>query len=178
MMSGQLAREVVHVDELSPSTRSPIIALCSQAFDEDFHRLFQLLPGSTHVLGYAGGDLASHACWVTRWLQPDELGLLRTAYVEAVATAPRCQGRGYGSAVMRRVALEIAGYELGALSPARPGFYARLGWEPWRWPTAIRTAVGLLHTPDEEVMMLRTPHTPALDLDALLTGEWREGELW
>ncbi len=177
-MSGQLEIEVVHVDELSPSSRSRIIALCSRAFDEDFHRLFQLLPASTHVLAYAGGDLASHACWVTRWLQPGELGLLCTAYVEAVATAPDRQGQGYGSAVMRRVALEIAGYELGALSPARPHFYERLGWEPWRGPTAIRTAEGLLHTPDEEVMILRTPRTPALDLDALLTGEWREGELW
>lgn len=140
--------------------------------------MFRLLPGSTHILVRVEGDLASHACWVTRWLQPEGLRALRTAYVEAVATDPSHQGKGLGSFVMMRLAEKIGGYELGALSPARVSFYERLGWEMWRGPTAIRTRGGLLPTPGEEVMVLRTPRTPALDASTLITAEWRKGELW
>ena len=78
------------------------------------------------------------------WLQPGPGRPLRTAYVEAVATAPSFQRRGYASAVMRRIAAEIAGYELGALSKGSHSFYERLGWERWRGPLAIRTDEGLL----------------------------------
>jgi hypothetical protein len=36
-----------------------------------------------------------------------------------------------------------------------------------------------LPTPDEQVMVLRLPRTPAgLSLDAPLSAEWREGEFW
>lgn len=165
-------------EELSSATRAAIIDLCAVAFDEPFDRLFDLLLGSCHLLAYADERLVSHACWVTRWLQPAGLPPLRTAYVEAVATHPDWQGRGYGTLVMRRLAKEIAAYDLGGLSPAVAPFYTRLGWEDWRGPTAIRTADGLLPTPGEEIMILRTPQTPPLDLDALITAEWRDGELW
>lgn len=169
---------VVDGEALSPADRAAIVALCSAAFDEDFGRMFALLPGSRHVLVRHGEALVGHACWVERWLEPAGQGTLRTAYVEAVGVPPARQGEGWGGAAMRRVAAEIAGYDLGALSPATFGFYARLGWERWRGPTAIRVAGGLLQTPDEEIMILRTPRTPPLDLDAPITAEWREGELW
>ena len=168
----------VPADKLSPAQRGEIAGLCAAAFDGEFSRLFDLLPGSTHVLARQGRELVGHACWVTRWLEPEGMAALRTAYVEAVAVLPSRQGYGVGSAVMRRVAEEIDGYDLGALSPARPPFYARLGWERWRGPTAIRVVDGLLPTPGEEVMILRTPRTPPLDLGTPITAEWREGELW
>ena len=164
--------------ELSMAVRAAIIDLCAVAFDEPFDQLFALLPGSTHLLAYADEQLVSHACWVTRWLQPEGLPPLRTAYVEAVATHPDWQRHGLGTLVMRRLAEEITAYDLGGLSPAVTPFYARLGWEDWRGPTAIRTADGLLPTPEEEIMILRTPQTPPLDLDAPISAEWREGELW
>ena len=169
---------VLPVRELGRQVRHEIIDLCAAAFDEDFGQLFQVLPGSIHVLAERGGILVGHACWVTRWLQPSHCRPLHTAYVEAVATAPRLQGQGIGSAVMRRVALAIAGYQLGALSPTEPAFYARLGWEAWRGPLAIRSQAGLINTPDEGVMIYRTAGTPPLELDRLLTAEWRPGELW
>ena len=165
-------------DRLSSPAREEIIALCAAAFDEDFGSMFELLPGSTHVLARLDGRLAGHACWVTRWLQPGDLAPLRTAYVEAVATDPAHQRLGIGAQVMRRLAAEIEVYDLGALSPAVEPFYARLDWEPWRGPTAIRTDKGLLPTPGEEIMILRTPHTPPLDLSAPISAEWRAGELW
>ena len=164
--------------EVVAAERAAIIALCEAAFDEPFDRLFDLLPGSRHLLVHVGDRLVSHGCWVTRWLQPTGLPALRTAYVEAVATFPECEGRGYGTLVMARIAEETGRYDLRALSPAVPEFYARRGWEVWRGPTAIRADGGLLATPGEEIMIARTARTPPLDLDATISAEWREGELW
>jgi len=75
---------------------------------------------------------------------------------------------------------EIQDYELAALSPFSVEYYERLGWERWRGPLFIRTKEGNLlpSLDDEEVMILRLPKTPVLDLSAPLSAEWREGELW
>jgi len=169
---------VTPADQLTPAERTEIVRLCSAAFAEDLSNLFDLLPGSTHVLVRNRQELVGHACWVTRWLQPADLPPLRTAYVEAVATNPSRQGRGIGRAVMQRLGEEITGYDLGALSPAVEEFYERLGWEMWRGPTAIRMEDTVVSTPGEEVMILRTPRTPPLDLDGSISAEWRQGELW
>jgi aminoglycoside 2'-N-acetyltransferase I len=172
---------VAPVTALSSQQWQAIVDLCTAAYDEDFNDIFAALPGTVHVLGYHAGVLVSHAAWVTRWLQPAGLNPLRTAYIEAVATDPAHQGRGYASAVMRHLAGQLDDYDLydlAGLSPSDPAFYARLGWELWRGPLAIRTADGLLETPDEQVMVLRLPRTPPLDLEGLLTAEWRMGELW
>jgi aminoglycoside 2'-N-acetyltransferase I len=177
--SSSLALTLARAEALSPAQRAEIIALCARAFDEPFDVWFDVLPGSTHVLGWVDGVLVSHAAWVTRWLQPEGLPLLRTAYVEAVATAPEHQGKGHATAVLRDLAARLGGYDLGGLSPSDAKFYARLGWESWCGPTAIRLPEGgLLDTPGEDVMILRLPGSPALDLDARLTAEWRRGELW
>jgi len=174
----ELSLLAVPADGLAPDRRRAVIALCARAFEEDFADMFALLPHATHVLASRRGALVGHACWVTRRLQPDGLDPLRTAYVEAVATEPAYQRQGVGSAMMRRLAAEIASYELGALSPASSAFYERLGWTAWHGPTAIRTAHGLVATPEDDIMILRTPSTPALDLGVRITAEWREGEPW
>jgi len=81
--------------------------------------------------------------------------------------------------VMQRLAADVQDFELAALSPSDPAFYERLGWELWQGPLFIRTDDGLLLSPGEEqVMILRLPRTPPLDLDAPLSAEWRQGELW
>lgn len=171
--------QVAKADDLNEADRSALIQLCTAAYEEDFSHLFTSLPGAVHVLGRLRAEIVTHAAWVTRWLQPAGLPLLRTAYIEAVATAPQHQGRGFGSAVMQELQAQIQDFDLGALSPSYYKFYERLGWELWQGPLAIRTASGLEPTPpDEEVMIMRLPATPPLDLTALLTAEWREGELW
>jgi len=173
--------EVVAAGALSRGARSEIIELCESAYEEDFSRLFELLPGSVHVLARSEhGSLVSHAAWVPRSLHPGGFPILRT---EAVATTPKQRRRGFATAVLRRVASEIAKqtvWELGALSPSDPAFYARLGWELWKGPLAIRNGGALEPTPgDERVMILRLPRTPmTLDVSAKLTAEWRDGELW
>ncbi len=69
--------------------------------------------------------------------------------------------RGYGAAVMRRLQAEISGYDLGALSPAVPEWYAKLGWEHWQGPLWIEQDGARLATPDDEMVLIyRTPRTP------------------
>jgi aminoglycoside 2'-N-acetyltransferase I len=178
-MDTELRIEVIKGQTMSSDERKTIINFCSQAFDEDLESLFNTFSHPTHVLGYQAGKLVSHALWVTRWLQVDNNPMLRTAYVEAVATGNKYRGLGYATAIMKRVAEVIQAYELGALSPFNVVFYERLGWELWQGPLYIRTEAGLVRSPrDETVMILRLPKTPNLDLNTSLSAEWREGKLW
>ena len=176
--------DVVHSAALDSTARTAIITLCELAYEEDFSRLFELLPGSVHVMARdEDGALISHAAFVERWLQPRGHPLLRTASVEAVATAPAAQRRGLATAVLRRLTDAVAAepaWQLAALSPSDAGFYARRGWELWRGPLAIRRDGAIDPSPgDEQVMIRRLARTPAtLDPRVLLTAEWREGELW
>jgi aminoglycoside 2'-N-acetyltransferase I len=170
---------VITSQTLPGDTRQAIIDLCSRAYEEDFAALFDTFTAEAHVLGYIDEVLVSHALWVTRWLQIDGGPLLRTAYVEAVATEQAHRGQGYASAIMRRVVAEIQAYDLGALSPFSVAYYERLGWELWRGPLYIRTATETIRTPrDGDVMIMRLPKTPKIDLYTSLSAEWREGELW
>jgi aminoglycoside 2'-N-acetyltransferase I len=170
--------EIVSSEALSDADLDEVRQLCSEAYAEDFAPILERLGPGQHVLGRRKGNLVSHAMWVTRMLQPTSLPPLRTAYVEAVATAPAFQKRGYASEVLRRLEREIQDFELGALSPSTAPFYERLGWISWRGPLLIRRGRVLELTPDETVMVLRLPGTPTLDLDEPLSAEWRRGELW
>jgi aminoglycoside 2'-N-acetyltransferase I len=178
-MNDHLHIQVLSSESLSNTGRRNIISLCNRAYEEDMQPLFDTFVGATHVLGFLDGSLVSHALWVTRYLQVGTDPLLRTAYVEAVATEQAYRNRGFATAIMERLASEIQDFDLAALSPFSVKYYERLGWERWRGPLFIRTENGLLPSPDdEEVMVLRLPNTPDLDLSAPLSAEWREGELW
>jgi aminoglycoside 2'-N-acetyltransferase I len=166
-------------DQISPSLQADIHSLCTRAYEEDLTPLFSTFKDATHVLGFLGTLIVSHALWVTRWLQVGTNPVMRTAYIEAAATEKAYRTRGFAATVMNRVAEEIQDFELGALSPFSVAYYERLGWELWRGPLFIRTGEGLMRTPrDGDVMILRLPNTPVLDLYAPLSAEWREGELW
>jgi aminoglycoside 2'-N-acetyltransferase I len=168
-------------EELTATLRSSVIEVCIAAHDNpDFENLFTYIPsGGRHVLAYNGSELVSHAVATTRWVQPEGHGELKTAYIDAVATRPEYEGRGYGSAAMRRLAADIDEYDIGCLQTDRPRFYERLGWEIWRGPLAGRGEHGLIPTPDQRgVMVLRIPRTPPVDLDTLLTIERQPGRIW
>jgi len=174
--------EVVTTEALAEDRRAAIVELCIAAHDEqEFRNLFlKYIPsGGRHVLLYAGDELVTHAVATQRGVQPEGFPVLRTAYVDAVSTRPDRQGRGAGTAVMRRLAAEIGDYEIGCLQTDKMGFYERLGWELWRGPLAGRGPDGLIPTPDQHgVMVLRLPRTPAVDLDAPLTVEVQPARIW
>lgn len=164
---------------LTQQEADAILALCSAAYEMDFAPYLALFDDPIHVLAEENGRLVSHALWVTRVLEADHHLQLNTAYIEAVATLPEEQGRGFGSAVMRAVGAGIqTGYDLGALSPSDWAFYAPFGWELWQGPLFVRTDQGEVATPDEEVMILRVPATPPLQLTWSLSVEWRPIEAW
>ncbi len=173
-----LTRRTTELDEV---TRLAVIRLCLDAHREpDFENLFSYLPPEgLHVLAYLGEELVGHAVVTTRWLQPEGLPLLRTAYVDAVATSPEHQGRGIGSAVMRHLASVVDDCDIACLETDRVAFYERLGWEQWRGPLGGRSADGYIPTPDQNgIMILRLARTPNLDLHQLLTIEAHAARIW
>lgn len=181
-MEASFTLRVAKTKELTIEERAQVIDLCEEAHGVDFSKLFEYLPeDGLHVIGYHGAQMVAHAVRTTRWAQPEGLPPLKTAYIDAVSTRASMQGRGIGSAVMRRIAEEIAreDYRLCALETDRPRFYTRLGWEVWRGPLAGRGANGLIPTPDAQghVLILRLPGTPFFDLAGLLTIE-DQGRIW
>lgn len=151
-------------------------ALCDSAYGEDLADYFEAIGPGEHLLGWQDGVLASHLMWVTRWLQPGDGPLLRTAYVELVATAPAMRGRGYATALLEYFPSQVADFDIAALGPATESLYSRLGWRYWRGPLAVRTAEGRVPTPEERIMVLELPRTPVLDPELPLSVEWRPGE--
>ena len=190
LMSNNIDLELVGTSSLNRADRAEILSLCKAAYGEDVSHLFAAYTADVHVLARAGRILVGHGMIVTRWLQVDGNSLLRTAYVELVATAEDFRNQGIGSAMMRRLEEYAAEnqFDLAALCPADTTLYDHLGWEYWEGPLFIRPKTtgpekketpALIPTPEERVMILRLPNTPPIYLDQPLSAEWRDGgELW
>ena len=136
--------------------------------------------GGVHFVLQLDGEIVAHAAVVERHLYVGGMPL-RTGYVEAVATSPERQGLGLGSIVMTDVTEYVReGFELGGLGTGRQSFYGRLGWRIWTGPSAVRTPDGERATPDDDgyIMVLETPTSPPLDLDAQISCEERPGDVW
>jgi aminoglycoside 2'-N-acetyltransferase I len=165
--------------DLSEEELEEIITLCSRAFNTDYRLFLDTFPDSTHVLGYHENTLVSHALWITRWLQVEDKPVMRTAYIEGVATDESYRKRGFATAVMNKLAEEIVDFEIAGLCTGIPDFYSRFGWEVWKGPLLSRKDNELIPSREgASVMVLSLADTPALDLSAPLSVEWREGELW
>ncbi len=172
-------------NELAADEIAAIRALMVVAFGDDEGERFEdddwdHAIGGLHVVLDLDGEIVAHASVVERILHVDDRPL-RTGYVEAVATAPDHQQAGHGSRVMADVGSWIQQrYELGALGTGRHAFYERLGWQRWRGPTFVRAPDGPRRTPDEEgfILVLRTPSSPAFDLTAPISCDWRRGDVW
>lgn len=166
---------------LSEAEKTEIVDLCTQAFDQDFDELFDLVANAVapmHVQARIDRRLISHAMWSERSLFLADDNTLTAAYVDAVATDPAFQNRGFGSIAMRRLIAEVQSFALGCLATNRPSFYTRLGWELWTGPKGVRTEHRVRRTPDETVLILRTANSPALDTNRLLVIEDRRGDPW
>lgn len=173
--------KIIHLPTISlkAAQRRQITSLCTEAYREDFSDFFDNFPLVGHVVMYAGDEMVSHAAWVERELRPANTPPLRSAYVEAVATAPAHRHKGYASRVMRALPPLLAEYDLGALSPFDPNYYAMFGWESWQGPLFCRKDGVVSPNPDDEVMILRLPRTPRnLDIKLSLECDWRPGDVW
>jgi aminoglycoside 2'-N-acetyltransferase I len=168
-------------EDLTSETRADIVQVCVEAHQEqDFKNLFSYIPsGASHFLGYRDDKVVSHAMVTTRWLQMEDFPVLKTAYVDAVATLPVYQGQGFGSAVMRQLANGIEDHVIACLETERITFYERLGWELWLGPLAGRKGGELIPTPGQTgIMILRSSQTPQLDLNTALSIECQEDRIW
>jgi aminoglycoside 2'-N-acetyltransferase I len=176
-----IEHRLVGSDELRSDDLEAMRALFVAAWDggftdEDWDHTF----GGVHVLRSVDGELVSHGAVAERTLWLDDRPL-RVGYLEAVATLPRVQGRGHGSAVVDALdAIVRDEYDLGGLSTGRRGFYERIGWLLWRGPLAVRTPEGDVPTPEERnaIMVLPTPRMPDPDVDGTLVCDWRSGDVW
>lgn len=172
----------VHSAELTPGEIEVLRGLCAAAwprgqFDEV---AWQHAQGGIHVLVEDDGEIRAHAAVVERDIEAAG-HLLDTGYVEAVATWPEHERKGYGSAAMREIGRIVdEQYELGALATGEHPFYERLGWRRWQGPTFVRQLDDLTRTPDEDgsILIWRTERTPPLDLGAEIICDWRVGAVW
>ncbi|MFC4083273.1 GNAT family N-acetyltransferase [Amycolatopsis samaneae] len=172
---------LAHTADLDAATRTAARTLLDAAFDGDFtdedwaHGL-----GGMHVLCWEGDELTGHASLVQRQLLHRGRAL-RTGYVENVAVREDRRGRGYGAALMSTVERLIrGGYELGALSSSSDAleFYGARGWVLWRGPTSAFGPDGLVRTEEDDGGVFVLPVSAALDPDAPLACDWREGDVW
>ncbi len=174
-----LSIEIVTASALNARVRSEILSVCSRAYEEDFEPELQLLCGAVHILARLDGVLVSHAAWVERNLYVAEVDCLSCAYIEAVATSPDHQLKGYASAVLKAIPELVREYDIAALSPSEPEFYQRLGWVLWEGSLAYIENEVHVSTPEEQVMIYRLPKTPKdLNLQAQLMTDWRPGDVW
>ncbi|HEY2803915.1 MAG TPA: GNAT family N-acetyltransferase [Actinomycetota bacterium] len=169
-------------EEMTPEEERVLRGLFALAWgSEDFSETdWGNALGGLHFVAEDERGILAHASVVPRELEVDGRRL-RTGYVEAMATRPDLQGRGIGTKVLRAVNEHIGeAYELGALDTGSDWFYRRLGWVRWRGPTFVRTADAVLRTEDEDgnIMVLPTPASGPLDLDAPISCDSRPGEVW
>lgn len=176
---------IMHTEEIEPEIFGWLTALCEAAFEEPFAPVWERVGPGIHVFLEGERRALAHAMVIDRRLYIGHEGdlALDVGYVENVATQPDLHGHGHGTQVMREVNRVIADeYVLGALATGSNGFYSRLGWETWLGPTYVRTVDGQRvrsAEQDGDVMILRTPRTPAdLDLGGPVAVDWRPEEPW
>ena len=177
-MSTQLRLAVVAARDLVGRERKQVVRLCTKAFQVDYAPFLTAFADCTHLLGFIGSGLISHALWLPRRLRIGDTWVSNAAYIEAVATKEGYEGRGYGSTVMRRVHEEIRTYEIAALSTSVPDWYERLGWKRWTGPRMILRGARVIPTPDDCVMVYAPSGGSLPDLEQTLAAEWRPLELW
>lgn len=156
-------------------------SLLDTAFDGDFSDDdWDHATGGIHVWVAGPSGVVSHGSLVERTLVCSG-STVRAGYVEAVATGVSHRRQGHGARVMRRIGELIREqYPLAALSTGTYAFYEPLGWERWRGPTFVDAPEGRTRTPadDGDIMILRTPESPPLDLYGEIVCDWRAGDVW
>lgn len=175
--TGMVTVRRCHTAELTPEERIAARALCDASFGDFADADWSHALGGMHVLVCDGGRLVAHGAVVLRRLVVDGAGL-RCGYVEAVAVAADVRRAGHGSRVMASIEELAPGYDLLALSASAAGvpLYESRDWARWRGPSSVATTRGVVPTPDDDGSLY--VFGPGLDLDAPITCDWRDGDVW
>jgi aminoglycoside 2'-N-acetyltransferase I len=170
-----------HTADLDGETLAGARALLYAVFgDEMTEPDWEHALGGVHALAWDGDELVGHASVIQRRLVHDGRAL-RAGYVEGVAVLPEHQRRGHAGAMMDELERVVRGaYDVGALGATDDGaaFYASRGWQRWRGPTSALTPEGIRATEDADGCVYVLAAGAPLDLDAGLTCDWRDGDVW
>lgn len=167
-----------HTAELTGSELAAARSLCDISFGDFADSDWTHALGGMHAVAYDGDRLVGHGSLVLRRLMVDG-EWVRCGYVEAVAVHHDHRRAGVGAAVMRSLEELAPGYDLLALSSSAAGvaFYEALGWDRWRGPSSVATTVGVVPTPEDDGS-LYVRSLEHVNLDAPITCDWREGDVW
>ena len=167
---------LLHTAHVDPVDLAAARGLCEVAFDPFGDEDWSHALGGEHALVHEGGVLVAHGAVVLRRLLVDGRWA-RCGYVEAVAVHPDHRRQGLGDRVMAALEELAPAYDLLALCSSRQGraLYESRGWSLWRGPTSALTPDGVVATPDEDSIYVLGS---GLDLEAPITCDWREGDLW
>lgn len=170
-------RGLTHIDHAA--VRSVLGEAFGARFDEHD---WEHSVGGWRILLFEDSQLVSTAAVVDRELLVDAVPY-DVGYVEAVATLPAQQRRGFAGQVMTEAAKVIATRtQFGALSSSKHGFYERFGWQRWRGRTFVlpRNSSQPLRTADEDagLMVLLAEDGPAIELTADIWCHERAGDDW
>ncbi|MFJ9409433.1 GNAT family N-acetyltransferase [Streptomyces sp. NPDC101393] len=171
---------IAHTADLDTATLKAARTLLYDVFDDMTAEDWEHALGGLHALIHEGGVLTGHACVVQRRLLHGGRAL-RCGYVEGVGVRADRRGHGLGAALMGALEPVVRrAYDLGALgaSDEAAAFYAARGWQLWRGRSWAFTPDGIRRTPDEDGCIYVFPGSARLDLDADLTCDWREGDVW
>jgi aminoglycoside 2'-N-acetyltransferase I len=169
-----------HTGQLDAATRDAARALLYDVFDDMTEQDWDHCLGGVHALAWEADELVGHSALTQRRLLYQGRAL-RTGYVEGLAVRADRRGHGYGRAMMDALEqLARGAYDLAALGSTDEGigFYTARGWTLWRGPTYALTPDGIVRTADDDGGVFVLPIAVALDPDAELTCDWRDGEVW
>ena len=167
---------VRHTAQLSPDELAAARALCDASYSDFNDEAWAHALGGMHALVAEDGAPVAHGALVLRRLLVDGQWR-RCGYIEAVAVRPELRRRGLGGGVMAELEALAPAYDLLALCSSSAGrpLYESRGWSLWRGSTSALTPDGIVATPDEDSIYVRAT---GIDLDAPITCDWREGDLW
>jgi aminoglycoside 2'-N-acetyltransferase I len=172
--------ETIRTYSISDSLRKEVLDLCNTAFGQPFDILFSLLPpDGTHLLGREDGRLVAHLVITDRAMRFGENAWMRAAYIDAVATHPDFQKRGFAGDLLSLASdLCRERYDLQALSTNAPDLYTRHAFLKWSGKMLIEGEFGEGTTETEEqgtLMVLFSHRSKITDFTLPVTSNWRPG---
>jgi aminoglycoside 2'-N-acetyltransferase I len=177
---------LVHTSDLDVETREDARRMLIEAFrDGEGESAFaepdwEHALGGMHALVCVRGALIAHGAVVQRRMI-HRGAALRCGYLEAVAVREDWRGQGLATAVMDALEQVLRGaYQLGALCSSEAGrnLYTSRGWLPWQGTTSALGPSGVARTPADDGSIFVWPVSVELDVNADITCDHRDGDVW